>query len=204
MNKIIIPIIVIVIIAAGIGAFVIFQKPALPKSKTERDYFFEVHMEPQNAVKESSENSFNELSEFVGLANSYSIKLTILFTPQWINTLLNDSKKIGKMDEWRKQGHEIGGHHHGPTICPWDGYTNLDIASQEFKDRQKRVPCPKTIRADEKYFGDMDDYLKVIRKIGEIKTITMSDEDVDCPSENIYSAGDCALTRRFPCLISSL
>jgi hypothetical protein len=132
---------------------------------------------------------FNVLSEFVNLANQYNIRLTLLFTPQWAEMISRDKEKLGILNSWERQGHEIGGHHHGPTVCPWDGYTNLDITSQEFKIRQNRVPCPAFVRAKERYLGNMNDYMNLLSKLGTIKTITMSDEDVDWPEGALYAAG---------------
>ena len=147
--------------------------------------FFEVHLEPGNAKGEM----FNALRELVDLADQYKVKLTLLFTPQWVEMILEDDKKISMVHKWQQNGHEIGGHHHGPSVCSWDGYTNLDPASQEFKNRQNKVPCPKFVRAKEKYLGNMDDYMKLLSKLGQIKTITMSDEDVDWPEGPVYAAG---------------
>lgn len=175
----------VILILVGIGAFFILQKPAFPQPENIRDYFFEVHMEPSNA----NESMFNVLTKFVNLADQYNVNLTLLFTPQWAEMILKDSKKLSLLNQWKQNGHEIGGHHHGPTVCPWDGYTNLEYASQEFKNRQNRVPCPSFVREQEKYSGNMEDYMKLLSKLGTIKTITMSDEDVDWPKDALYAAG---------------
>ncbi|HDZ77202.1 MAG TPA: hypothetical protein ENH41_03870 [Candidatus Omnitrophica bacterium] len=158
---------------------------------TPRISFFEVHMEPSNA----NDDTFDALTEFVNLADRYNVKLTLLFTPQWAEMILKDSKKLGLLDQWKQDGHGIGGHHHGPSTCPWDGYTNLDPNSQEFKNRQNKVPCPKPVRAKEKYLGNMDDYMELLSNLGQIKTVTMSDADVDWPNGAVYSGGGRRLER---------
>ena len=186
--------IVIVAIAAGIGIY--FSKtnsyatssqipPQLPQQPQTRTSFFEVHMEPSNA----NDNMFGILTEFVNLANNYNVKLTLLFTPQWAEMISKSNDKLSLLNQWRTNGHEIGGHHHGPSTCPWDGYTNLDINGQEFKNRQNKVPCLEFVRASEKYSGNMDNYMELLSKLSETKTITMSDEDVDWPEGALYAAG---------------
>ena len=150
-----------------------------------RDSFFEIHLEPNNA----NGDAFNALAEFVDIADSYGAKLTLLFTPQWAEMILSDNAKYSLIEQWEEAGHEIGGHHHGPSVCPWDGYTNLDVNGEEFRNRQNLVPCPESARAVEKYLGDMDAYMELIGGVGEIQTITMSDADVDWPNGIKYSAG---------------
>jgi len=149
------------------------------------DSFFEVHLEPGNA----NDEVFDALRGLVNLADSYNVKLTILFTPQWAEMVLNDKNKLNLLKQWKQNGHEIGGHHHGPSVCPWDGYTNLQYNSIEFKNRQNRVPCPEFVRKQERYLGDMQDYMELLNKLGRIKTITMSDEDIDWPEGALYSGG---------------
>ncbi len=150
-----------------------------------RDSFFEIHLEPLNANKDM----FNALLEFVDLADRYNIKLTLLFTPPWMEMIISDGNKIDLLSQWQENGHEVGGHHHGPSVCPWDGYTDLDVNSQEFKNRQNNVPCPESVRGQEEYLGDMDDYISLLSDLGQTRTLTMSDEDVDWPEGALYSAG---------------
>ncbi len=147
--------------------------------------FFEVHLEPQNA----NEDMFNTLMEFVDLADQYNIKLTLLFTSQWAEMILSDGHKINLLSQWQENGHEMGGHHHGASVCPWDGYTDLDVNGVEFMDRQNEVPCPEAVRDQEIYLGNMDDYMNLLSNLGSIKTVTMSDADVDWPEGAVYSAG---------------
>jgi hypothetical protein len=149
------------------------------------DSFFEVHLEPGNA----NDEMFDALRGLVNLADSYNVKLTILFTPQWAEMILKNNKKLSLVRQWAEEGHEIGGHHHGPSVCPWDGYTNLQYNSIEFKNRQNKVPCPEFVRKQEMYLGDMQDYMELLNKLGKIKTITMSDEDIDWPEGALYSGG---------------
>ncbi|HDZ00776.1 MAG TPA: hypothetical protein ENH52_04860 [Nitrospirae bacterium] len=174
-----------VILSCGGGSSSVIEKTNGDNNGKIRDSFFEVHLEPLNA----NEDMFNVLLEFVDSAAQYNIKLTLLFTPQWVEMILSDADKIDLLSQWRENGHEVGGHHHGPGVCPWDGYTNLDVNSQEFKNRQNNVPCPESVREQEEYLGDMDDYMNLLSNLGSIKTVTMSDADVDWPEGAVYSAG---------------
>lgn len=160
------------------------------RTKIERYYFYEVHMEPGN---ENSE-MFNELEKFVNLADKYKIKLTLLFTPQWAEMILADSKKLSKLNQWKSQGHEIGGHHHGPNIWTWDGYSNLSIKEiDEIRASRPRIPKEKVqdILSQEKYRGNMKDFVNLLNKLvgGKIKVITMSNEHQDWPDGIPYAAG---------------
>jgi hypothetical protein len=189
-KKILIAIVILIILALG---FIILKPKrdcsdeaclSEPETKT-RDSFFEVHLEPSNA----NDEMFNTLTEFVSLADQYKVKLTLLFTPPWAEMVLKDQNKLSLLNKWKQNGHEMGGHHHGPSTCPWDGYTNLKYNGIEFKKRQNRVPCPEFVRKQERYLGDMQDYMELLNKLSQIKTITMSDEDVDWPEGALYAGG---------------
>ncbi|HDY75539.1 MAG TPA: hypothetical protein ENH49_03350 [Candidatus Marinimicrobia bacterium] len=106
-----------------------------------RDSFFEVHLEPRNA----NDDAFNSLNELVDAADGYGAKLTLLFTPPWAEMILSDDAKLNLITRWKQNGHEIGGHHHGPSVCSWDGYTNIDVNGDDFESRQGKVPCPENV-----------------------------------------------------------
>ena len=156
-----------------------------PTESNARDSFFEVHMEPSTA----NEETFNELINFVDLADEYGVKLTLLFTPPWAEMIIGDNGKHQKLIQLKINGHEVGAHHHGPNVCPWDGYTDLDINSQEFKDEQNKVPCPNAVRNQEVYLGDMNDFMGVLNQLGSIKIMTPSNPSTDWTEGPIYMAG---------------
>ncbi len=156
-----------------------------PQRLKTRVSFFEVHLEPRNA----NDDMFRALTDFVNLADQYKVKLTILFSPQWAEMVLKDAQKLAFVHHWQQNGHEIGGHHHAASHCSWDGYTNLVYGSPEFKQSQALWNCPKFERAQDKYLGTMEDYMKVLRRLAAIKTITMNDEDIDWSGGVFYAAG---------------
>lgn len=166
------------------------QAASPQETQVQRDYFYEVHMENEWVNSEM----FGELENLVKLANKYKIKLTLLFTPQWAEMILTDSQKMAILNRWKSQGHEIGGHHHGPGIVSWDRYSAL---SMEEIDRI-RASLPQNQRkisqermGPEKYRGNMADYMKLLNRLAgkQIAVITMSNENQDWPAGVPYAAG---------------
>ncbi len=140
--------------------------------------FFAVHLEPQTA----NSNTFKTLKEFVETADSYNVKLTLMFTPQWAEMVLADNKKLALVRQWEAAGHEIAAHHHGPSHPgTWDGYTNAENW-QELREKFGKA---------EQYLGDMNDYLEILEKLprgGRIFSGTLTDKCTDTPPGVIYDA----------------
>ena len=152
-KKILIPIIVILILAAGIGAYFVLQKSAFPEPltppviKEQTSTFLMIHFEVGAAEKfpwyaeivkgsdirnlKYQEALWPTAIEIVNLANRYNAKLTLGFTPQWAEYILMDEKKINMIKEWQKQGHEIAYQHHGVDHPDWDGYSNMPEAKSK-------------------------------------------------------------------------
>lgn len=165
-KKILIPVIVILILAAGIGAYFIFQKPS-PTANVPYS-FFTVHLEAGTTMgtlqgfvnyygyvgpaPEWQETFWPSLVNFVKLADKYDVKLTLEFNPQWVEYILSDNKKLELVKEWHTKGHEIGLHHHvlGRSDGDWDGYTN-DASHTN----------------DPLYRGTMDDMMRLYNRLGE-------------------------------------
>ena len=199
MKKIILIIITAIIVAVGIVAFIIFQKPARPDNPQTRglpDAFFAVHFEPRSA----DERGFEELKNFVQMADNFKVKLTLQFAPSWAKMILSDENKIELMRRWQANGHEIAAHHHGATHgWEWDGYTNLsasewqknrqEVYSRSGQDKKAVQSLAKQNNLGEKYFGNMDDYMILLRKLaGSEKIFTMGpDRKTDWPEEIPYS-----------------
>jgi hypothetical protein len=61
-------------------------------------------------------------------ADRYNLKLTLAFTPQWAEYILQDDNKIEQVKEWLANGHELAFHHHGIDHIDWDGYSNRNPA----------------------------------------------------------------------------
>ena len=171
MNKLIIPIIVIMVIAAGIGAYVILQKPALPESQIPY-YFIAIHNEPYHVPggEKKLAEEYNTLKRMIAKADQYNIKLTLMFTPQWADYISESPKRMADLESWKKHGHEIAGHHHSIYHGNWDGYTDY---SKEEAEAQRR----KQGKTPEKYLGTLTDYINHLRKINlDIKSGCVNDE----------------------------
>ena len=199
MKKIIIGFVILLII--GLGDFFILKKPAPPNNPQTRglpDVFFAVHFEPRSA----DERGFEELKNFVQMADDFKAKLTLQFTPSWAKMILSDENKLGLLRQWQANGHEIAAHHHGATHgWEWDGYTNLsasewqktrqEVYSRSGQDKKAVQSLAKQNNLGEKYFGNMDDYMILLRKLAgseKIFTMTMGpDSKTDWPEEIPYS-----------------
>lgn len=158
-NKLIIPIIVIVILAAGIGAYFVLQKPVVPETKGDMPYYFiAIHNEPIHGSPNQQEaiaQSYQILKEMVKKADEYNIKLTLMFTPQWADYISESSERMAELELWKKQGHEIAAHHHGLYHGNWDGYTDYTKEEAETQ-RMKQGKAPP-----EEYLGTFNDYISV-------------------------------------------
>ena len=84
-KKIFIPIIVVVILATGIGAYFILQKPTLSELQIPY-YFIAIHNEPYHVSggEKKLAEEYNTLKRMVAKADQYNIKLTLMFTVQWL------------------------------------------------------------------------------------------------------------------------
>jgi len=153
---------------------------------TPRYSFFAVHLEPRDeeGIFFDDANTFEHLSQLITLANIYSIKITMQFTPHWIQEILKDENKLNIVKEWERKGHEISAHHHGAQHNGiWDGYSNLPI-NRIMELRTQAHPQ----REPEKYHGNMDDYMVVLNKLVSPKTMCMGpDRDTDWPQQIPYS-----------------
>jgi len=62
--------------------------------------------------------------DMVALADSYDFKLTLCFTPQWGEYILQSQDRVDIVNGWKTRGHEIAFHHHDYDHTDWDGYSN--------------------------------------------------------------------------------
>lgn len=200
MKKIILTIIFIVTIIIA-GNYWLSRKDIAPDNSQNNGLpsaFFAVHFEPRSA----DERGFEELKKFVQMADDFKVKLTLQFTPSWAKMILADENKLKILRQWETNGHETAAHHHGATHgWEWDGYTNLSEMEwqktrQEVYDRSgqdKKIVQSLTKQNDlgERYFGNMDDYMLLYKKLaGSGKVFTMSmgpDRKTDWPAEIPYS-----------------
>lgn len=160
--------------------------------------FFAVHFEPRSA----DERGFEKLKKFVQMADDFKVKLTLQFTPSWAKMILADKSKLELLRQWQTNGHEIAAHHHGATHgWEWDGYTNLstegwqekrrEIYGRSGQDQRMVQDLVQQNNLGERYFGGMDDYMLLHKKLAgseKIFTMTMGpDREMDWPKEIPYS-----------------
>ena len=142
---------------------------------------FVVHCEPRNA----DEESLLQLREMVIKADQHQVKLTIDFTPPWVEMILTDTLFFGWAIAWNEAGHELGAHHHPYWVSKergthWDGYTNTpqeDLLDDDAED----------------YLGDMDDYLALLNQLPGTRTsgtlgLGYAGDELDWPQDLLYSA----------------
>lgn len=204
MKKIILSfvVLIIIIVAAFVaGRYFLSRENISPDNSQTRglpDAFFAVHFEPRSA----DERGFEELKKFVRMADDFKVKLTLQFTPSWAKMILADKNKLGILRGWQTSGHEVAAHHHGATHgWEWDGYTNLsaeewqktrqDVYGRSGQDKKTVQAIVKQNNVGEKYFGDMDDYMLLYKRLtvsGKIFTMSMGpDRKTDWPKEIPYS-----------------
>ncbi len=128
-----------------------------------------VHLEPNDAQTISSQ--WKLLEELVDLSGEYNIKLTLSFTPQWAQYILDNNEALLQLNSWEEEGYEVAVHHHGVSHVTWDGYTN----AMPFKKRTD-------------YKGDMNDLMSLVQSIStkQVLSGSMTDEDTDWPAGLLY------------------
>lgn len=142
--------------------------------------FIAIHLEPGVDPRTTiyQDKYWSSLVDLVALADTYNLKLTLEFTPQWASYVLADSSKLTLVRSWEAEGHEIAVHHHGPHYAStWDGYTNqVDYVS------------------DPDYIGSISDMMALINQLpssGQVLTGGISDDNdrsPDWPDGVIYSS----------------
>lgn len=142
---------------------------------------FVVHCEPKNAEPAS----FLELRDMVVKADQHQVKLTIDFTPPWVEMIMDNPVFLDSVTNWYEAGHELGGHHHPYWVSKtrgtsWDGYTN--------------TPRENLLDDDgDDYLGDMDDYLALLNELPGTRTsgtlgLGEPPDAIDWPHDLLYSA----------------
>ncbi|MFO8102199.1 MAG: hypothetical protein R6U37_08580 [Dehalococcoidia bacterium] len=151
------------------------ESPALSSPGDESvegdDFFIAVHCEPGKVPLSNAYAAGNwpALTELVQSADAYHMKLTLLFSPQWIMYILEDDGRLELVHRWEARGHEIGLCHHGPHIDTWDGYTDQ---ANYFSSR--------------KYVGRTEAMMVLVKQIpasGQVATafVNSADREFDFP-----------------------
>lgn len=148
-----------------------------PESDTRDDAFIVVHLEPADTPTDLSHaaDAWPSLVQLVEAADTYSIDLTLLFTPQWGEYALQDAGRLAQVRQWEANGHELGVHHHGASHANPDGFTNDKDALRSSRD----------------YRGTIDDMMAILNQLpasGQMLTGGLTDEDTDWPDGLVYNA----------------
>jgi hypothetical protein len=84
---------------------------------------------------DQAEDHWSDLTTLVGMADRYGVFLTLEFTPQWVDYILNHflcnpltrDTCEEQLAAWEVTGHEVAIHHHADnplTPGAWDGYSD--------------------------------------------------------------------------------
>lgn len=123
----------------------------------------DVQVDPQgNPI--DVEDSYKYTKQIIEHANSKNIKLTLMFTPPWVDYISKNSDVKADVLKWKSQGHELAAHNHDVWHPgAWYGYTNLPTT-----DRKQR---------SEPYIGDMNAFMTEMKKIDpNIRVGCLNDE----------------------------
>ena len=168
-------------------AFLAFLTAAVCCEATEQQtenndipwYFIAIHNEPFNHEWNSyfTEESYDILTKMIAKADSYHIKLTLMFAPSWSDYLLSNKERAAALAHWKKNGHEIGGHHHSVGHGNWDGYSNLSRQDAlEWRDKVGGHDWESCYGA-ETYYGTLTDLTAKLQLINPaVKSGCMNDE----------------------------
>lgn len=133
-------------------------------------YFLAIHNEPFGA----GEKNYKALKDLIERANQYNMKLTLMFTPAWVDFILNDFQRNAELENWKTSGHEISAHHHS-IYHPgnWDGYSDYTFKEATQIRKEEKLSKPRfTYRQ-----GTLDDFMDKINKLSNnIISGCMNDE----------------------------
>lgn len=151
-------------------------------------YYLAVHNEPYNnpAGSNQIEQAYSVAREMVARANSYNIKLTLMFSAQWADYIAASPERLAEVRSWQSAGHEISAHHHGVWHGSWDGYSSYSQADAEaIRAQQGHVPA-------EPYHGTLDDYIAHLRQLDpDVKSGCLNEEPDkrEMPDQILYGTG---------------
>ncbi len=147
-------------------------------------YFVAIHNEalPDPLYPEATlEKSYITLKEIIAKADNYSIKLTLMFNPQWVDYIGSDFTRLENLKKWKLSGHEIAAHHHSVKHPNWNGYTN----TPENEAIELRIKLRKD-HISEEYLGDMNDYASKLKKINYTINSGCVGKSIEMPDNFIY------------------
>jgi len=160
----------------GLAGFITLTTIAGQTARPPREkipyYFIAIHNEPFHypGGMKHIQDSYELLRNMVKKADAYGIKLTLMFSSQWADFISQNEKRMQEVNRWKKNGHEIAGHHHSIMHWNWDGYTAFARKNAE-EIRRKLGHQP------EKYLGTLDDFMTRLRRLDpKIHSGCMNDE----------------------------
>ncbi len=146
--------------------------------QADPDYYMVViHNEPNDQVA-----YYDDLQSIIARADSYGIKLTLMFTDTWADYIVNDSGRATELAAWKTTGHEIAGHHHGVYHSSWDGYTDLPSA--------EAIAIRAALGKSEPYKGCLCQWFREVSKLNrKMNSGCLNEEDdkTELASPIIYS-----------------
>ncbi len=159
-----------------------YEEDEINIPKEEEEYtvntaFVSIHMEPGSnpSTTDYPALHWTDLVNLIALADNYNVKLSLVFNPQWATYILSDEEKLTLLRSWEANGHEIGLHHHGPHHGGWNGYTDQEEYTGDFK-----------------YIGTIKDMMDLVNQLpasGEVLTAGIGaeeDTEYDWPEGIIY------------------
>ncbi|CAK8724545.1 Polysaccharide deacetylase [Candidatus Electrothrix aarhusensis] len=142
-------------------------------------YFIAIHSEPYNHEWNHyfTERAYGNLTKMIAQADAYHIKLTLMFAPAWVDFLLSDKERVAAVERWKKNGHEIAGHHHSVWHGNWDGYSSLSRQEAEAWRVKVGGHDYESCYGSESYYGTLTDFTTKLQRLDPaVKSGCMNDE----------------------------
>ncbi len=149
--------------------------------------YFVVHIK-RDPESDYFNHFYDYLKPLVESADLYNVKLTLQFSPQWIEYLLANENEKNLVKLWQKNGHEISIIHPGPAHLSWDGYSNMQ-AQDAINTSYIRGTGDDDIH---ELLGTMNDFLEMANELAypeEIKSGTITNKWTDVPNIQYLTAG---------------
>ena len=123
-------------------------------------YYIAIHNEPSHRQngRQLVARDYAVLQQMVKRADSYDIKLTLMFSAQWSDYIMESAARQAEVAAWKANGHEISSHHHSIYHGNWDGYTAYTSQEAEAQRNKQNIK-------PEQYLGTLDDFMTRVRKL---------------------------------------
>ncbi len=105
-----------------------------------------IHADPEVEPAEELDG----LDEMMGWATRYGHALTVLFSANWLEFLLDSGDARDSVAAWLRNGHRIGFHHHDVSHAgTWDGYNSAppDVCRRNLKAGRSARSCLWSVTA---------------------------------------------------------